>query len=224
MDIQSRLFALQDKKYQAFQAKLVPNVDPSRIIGVRMPDLRTLAKELRDTEEAAGFLSSLPHSYLEENTLHGLLAALIKDPEKCIARLDEFLPYVDNWATCDVISPVSFKKHPACLLPKVQEWLHSEHTYVIRFGIGVLMSFYLDAAFSPEYLQWVAAVRSEEYYVRMMIAWYFATALAKQPEAALPYIENHCLDPWTHNKTIQKARESFRVSPEMKEKLDKLKV
>ena len=224
MDIRARLFDLQDTKYQAFEAKLVPNVDPARVIGVRMPDLRALSKELRGTEDAERFMAELPHTYLEENTLHGLLAALIKDPVLCIAKLDEFLPYVDNWATCDVISPVSFKKHPDCLLPKVREWLRSDHTYVIRFGMGTLMSFYLDDAFSPEYPQWVADVRSEEYYVRMMIAWYFATALAKQPDAALPFLTNRCLDPWTHNKTIQKACESFRISPEMKETLKKMKV
>ena len=134
------------------------------------------------------------------------------------------MPYVDNCATCDVISPISFKKHPACLLPKVREWLASTHTYTIRFGIGVLMKFYLDEAFSPEYPEWLAAVKSDEYYVNMMIAWYFATALAKQPEAALPYLKNQRLDPWTHNKTIQKARESYRISPEMKEELYQLRV
>lgn len=224
MDIRARLFELQDKDYQAFQAKLMPTIDPDTIIGVRMPALRELVKEVRGTEEANRFLKELPHQYYEENNLHGLLAANIKDAECCIAGLDKFLPYIDNWATCDVISPVPFKKHPACLLPKVREWLASTHTYTIRFGIGVLMKFYLDEAFSPEYPEWVAAVKSDEYYVNMMIAWYFATALAKQPEAALPYLKNKRLDPWTHNKTIQKARESYRISPEMKEELYQLRV
>ena len=224
MDIQARLFELQDKDYQAFQAKLMPTVEPDTIIGVRMPALRELVKEVRGTEEANRFLKELPHQYYEENNLHGLLAANIKDAECCIAELDKFLPYIDNWATCDVISPVPFKKHPACLLPKVREWLASTHTYTIRFGIGVLMKFYLDEAFSPEYPEWLAAVKSDEYYVNMMIAWYFATALAKQPEAALPYLKNQRLDPWTHNKTIQKARESYRISPEMKEELYQLRV
>ena len=224
MDIQARLFELQDKDYQAFQAKLMPTVEPDTIIGVRMPALREFVKEVRDTEEANRFLKELPHQYYEENNLHGLLAANIKDAECCIAELDKFLPYIDNWATCDVISPVPFKKHPACLLPKVREWLASTHTYTIRFGIGVLMKFYLDEAFSPEYPEWVAAVKSDEYYVNMMIAWYFATALAKQPEAAFPYLKNQRLDPWTHNKTIQKARESYRISPEMKEELYQLRV
>ena len=224
MDIRARLFELQDKDYQAFQAKLMPTIDPDTIIGVRMPALRELVKEVRGTEEANRFLKELPHQYYEENNLHGLLAANIKDAECCIAELDKFLPYIDNWATCDVISPVSFKKHPACLLSKVREWLASTHTYTIRFGIGVLMKFYLDEAFSPEYPEWVAAVKSDEYYVNMMIAWYFATALAKQPDAALPYLKNQRLDPWTHNKTIQKARESYRISPEMKEELYQLRV
>ncbi len=224
MDIRERLFELQDKDYQVFQAKLMPTIDPDTIIGVRMPALRELVKEVRGTEEANRFLKELPHQYYEENNLHGLLAANIKDAECCIAELDKFLPYIDNWATCDVISPVSFKKHPACLFPKVREWLASTQTYTIRFGIGVLMKFYLDEAFSPEYPEWVAAVKSDEYYVNMMIAWYFATALAKQPEAALPYLKNQRLDPWTHNKTIQKARESYRISPEMKEELYQLRV
>lgn len=224
MDIQERLFALQDKEYQAFQAKLMPTVDPDAVIGVRMPALRELMKEVRGTEEAEDFIRILPHRYYEENTLHGLLLAAMKDPERCTAELDRFLPYVDNWATCDVISPVSFKKHPACLLPKVREWLASEHVYTVRFGIGVLMKFYLDEDFDPAYPEWVTAVRSDEYYVNMMIAWYFATALAKQPEAVMPYLVNHRLDPWTHNKTIQKARESYRVSPEMKEELYQLRV
>lgn len=224
MDIRARLFELQDKDYQVFQAKLMPTVEADTIIGVRMPALRELVREVRGTEEANRFLKELPHQYYEENNLHGLLAANIKDAECCIAELDKFLPYIDNWATCDVISPVPFKKHPACLLPKVREWLASTHTYTIRFGIGVLMKFYLDESFSPEYPEWVAAVKSDEYYVNMMIAWYFATALAKQPEAALPYLKNQRLDPWTHNKTIQKARESYRISPEMKEELYQLRV
>ena len=224
MDIRERLFALQDKEYQAFQAKLIPTVDPGAVIGVRMPALRAFAKEIRGTEEAEQFIRTLPHRYYEENTLHGLLLADLKDPQVCVKELDRFLPYVDNWATCDVISPISFKKHPACLLPMVREWLASEHVYVIRFGIGVLMKFYLDEAFDPEYPEWVARVCSDEYYVNMMIAWYFATALAKQPEAALPYLKNHRLDPWTHNKTIQKARESYRVTAEMKEELYQLRV
>ena len=224
MDIRAHLFELQDREYQAFQAKLMPTVSPDAVIGVRMPALREFAKQLRGTEEAERFLEDLPHQYYEENTLHGLLIAYIKDPGSCIAELDKLLPYVDNWAACDVISPVSFKKHPACLLPKVREWLVSSHTYTVRFGIGVLMKFYLDEAFSPEYPEWVAAVKSEEYYVNMMIAWYFATALAKQPDTVMPYLKNQRLDPWTHNKTIQKARESFRISPGMKEELYQLRI
>ena len=224
MNIQERLFSLQDKEYQAFHARLVPTIDPDRIIGVRMPDLRALAKEISGKEEARIFLETLPHDYYDENTLHGILISKIKDPEECIRELDRFLPYVDNWATCDVISPVSFKKHPPQLLQKVREWMGTDRTYTIRFGIGTLMSYYLDEAFSPDYPEWVAAVHSEEYYVRMMIAWYFATALAKQPEACLPYLTGRRLDPWTHNKTIQKACESFRIAPEMKEELKRLRI
>ena len=224
MGIRERLYEMQDVDYQAFQAKLIPTVDPAAIIGVRMPALRALAKQLRGTEEAELFLKELPHASYEENTLQGLLLESVKDPALCIAELDRFLPYVDNWATCDVISPVSFRKHPDILPPKVKEWLASEHTYVVRFGIGILMKFYLDEHFSSEYPEWVAAVRSEEYYIRMMAAWYFATALAKQPEAILPYLENHRLDTWTHNKTIQKAKESYRITPEMKDRLNQLRI
>jgi len=224
MNIREGLFSLQDVEYRAFQAKLMPTVDPEKIIGARMPELRKFAREVKGTEEATRFLQQLPHEYYDENNLHGLLVSFIKDPELCIAELDRFLPYVDNWATCDMTSPAVFRKHPAGLLPKVREWMASGHTYTVRFGIKTLMNDYLDDAFSPEYPEWVAAVESEEYYVRMMIAWYFATALAKQPEAVLPYLENRRLEPWTHNKTIQKARESYRISPEMKTYLSRLKV
>ncbi len=219
MDIREKLFSLADPKYRAFHANLVPTIDPELIIGVRMPALRALAKELHGTEEEAAFLNSLPHTFYDENTLHGILLSMIKDPDACIDGLDAFLPYVDNWATCDVISPKAFKKHPPRLLLKIREWLDSGRTYTIRFGMEMLMSFYLDDAFSPEYPEWVAAVRSEEYYVRMMAAWYFATALAKQPDAVLPYITERRLDPDTHNKTIRKACESFRIPPEMKDLL-----
>ena len=223
MDIREELFTLADPKYKSFHASLVPTIDPDLIIGVRLPDLRGLAKKIRGTEDETVFLGSLPHTYYDENTLHGILISQIRDADACIDALDVFLPYVDNWATCDVISPKSFKKHPPRLLEKVREWLDSGRTYTIRFGMETLMSYYLDDAFSPEYPEWVAAVRSDEYYVRMMAAWYFATALAKQPETVLPYITERRLDPDVHNKTIRKACESFRIPDEIKETLRKLK-
>ncbi len=219
MDIRERLFALQDPKYRDFHAGLIPTVDPENIIGVRMPALRRLAGELRGTEEAEAFLNALPHRYYDENTLHGLLDSMIRDTDECIRALNTFLPYVDNWATCDVTSPKVFRKHPPQLLPAVRSWIFSDRTYTIRFGIRMLMDHYLDEEFQPEYLFMVTEVSSEEYYVRMAVAWYFATALAKQPDAAMPFIREQRLDPWTHNKTIRKAVESFRISPEMKEEL-----
>lgn len=219
MDIRERLFSLQDLKYRDFQAGLIPTIDPAHIIGVRMPQLRALAKEIAGTGEATAFLNSLPHTWYEENILHGILISAIRDPEACISALDTFLPYVDNWAACDVISPKAFRKHPPALPDHIRRWIRSEETYTCRFGIRMLMDHYLDEAFREEYLIWAAEIVSEEYYVRMAAAWYFATALAKQPAAALPFIREERLDPWTHNKTIQKAIESFRIPPELKEEL-----
>lgn len=215
----SRLFALQDLNYKAFHCALIPTVDPNAVIGVRTPMLRALAKEFGQTAQAKEFLKQLPHKYYEENNLHGMLISSMKDYGQAVAALDSFLPYVDNWATCDLIRPKIFKKQHAELPQKVRIWMASEHTYTVRFGIEMLMSFYLDEHFRPKYLDWVSSVRSEEYYVNMMIAWYFATALAKQYDAALPYLEEQRLDQWTHNKTIQKAIESYRISPEQKEHL-----
>ena len=216
MDIRERLFSLQDLKYKDFQAGLLPNIEPDRIIGVRIPALRSLAKEISGTAESETFLQTLPHQYYDENTLQGILISMKKDLEDCLSSLDAFLPYVDNWATCDVIKPISFRKHPPLLRQKIRGWLRSDLTYTIRFGIRMLMDFYLDDAFQPEYLNWAAEGSSEEYYVQMGIAWYFATALAKQPEVVLPYITGQRLDPWTHNKTIQKACESYRIPQETK--------
>lgn len=223
-DLEQKLFTLQDLKYKAFHCRLMPTVDPSRVIGVRTPALRTLAKEFAKQPEAAQFLSNLPHDYYEENNLHGFLISAIKDPKEAISELDRFLPYVDNWATCDMISPKSFRKDSPLILPKIRAWLSDSRTYTIRFGIGMLMEFYLDKRFSPEYLSWVADVCNEEYYVKMMIAWYFATALAKQYDSALPYLTEHRLPAWTHNKTIQKAIESNRIPSETKTFLRTLKV
>ena len=222
-EILQRLFTLQDLTYREFQAKLMPTVDKSTIIGVRTPELRKLAKEFAKRVDVGTFLDVLPHGYYDENNLHGFLLCEEKDFDCVIGRLDAFLPYVDNWATCDLLSPKAFKKHKAELLPHIRRWLVSDKVYTVRFSIEMLMSHYLDEDFEPEYLDWVAAVESEEYYVNMMIAWYFATALAKQYDAALPYLEKHCLSPWTHNKTIQKAIESYRITDAQKAYLRTLK-
>ena len=219
--IQERLFALQDLSYRAFHTKLMPTVDPSRVIGVRMPALRQLAKEIAaEPQTAAEFLALPEHEYYEENNLHGLLINGMKDFEECTSALDAFLPQVDNWATCDLLKPGSFKRATKDqLLPHVRRWLASEHTYTCRFGVGVLMNYYLDEAFEPRFLEWVGAIHSEEYYVNMGIAWYFATALAKQWEEAVKWVEEGRLTHWVHNKSIQKAVESYRVSEERKEYL-----
>lgn len=222
-DIQTALFALRDPAYQAFQSKLIPTIDPQTVIGVRMPALRKLAREIAGTPVAGGFLQELPHRYYEENNLHGLLISAIPDYDGAVAALETFLPYVDNWATCDLISPKVFKKHLPELEGKIPTWLAAEAEYTVRFGLGTLLGFYLDDAFRPEHLEWAAALRREEYYIRMMVAWYFATALAKQYDHALPYLEKGRLDLWTHNKTIQKAVESTRVCPEHKAHLRTLR-
>lgn len=224
MDIQAKLFSLQDKKFRDFQVKLLPTVTPDRIIGVRTPALRQLARNMAGTAGADAFLAQLPHRYFEENQLHAFILSASKDYEACIAQLDKFLPYVDNWATCDQMSPKVFKKHRQELVGQLKIWLASPAVYAQRFAIGMLMTHFLDDDFDSSYLKLVAAVRSEEYYVKMMIAWYFATALAKQYTAALPFIEAKCLEPWTHNKAIQKARESLRVTDAHKAYLRTLKV
>ena len=224
MSIRETLFSLRDEKFAAFQARLIPNVAPERIIGVRTPALRKLAKTLRGSGEAEEFLKALPHDFFEENNLHAFLLCEMKDFDACVQAVEDFLPYVDNWATCDQMSPGVFRKNKQALLPYIRCWIASERCYTRRFGTGMLMSHFLDEDFREEYLRLVSDKRSEEYYVNMMIAWYFATALAKQYEAALPYHENRRLDPWVHNKTIQKAVESFRVSDEHKACLRALKI
>ena len=223
-EIQQRLFALQDAGYRDFHAALMPTVDKALVIGVRMPALRALAKELKGTELAADFMAALPHKYYEENNLHAALIGHIRDFDACMAAVERFLPYVDNWATCDMMNPRALAKDKAALLERIRLWLQSGHTYTVRFGMGMLMNHFLEEDFREEYPALVASVRSEEYYVRMMQAWYFATALAKQYEAAVTYLEQRRLGAWVHNKTIQKARESFRVSQEQKEYLKSLKV
>ena len=224
MSIRETLFSLREEKFAAFQAKLIPNVAPERVIGVRTPTLRKLAKTLRGSGQAEEFLKALPHEFFEENNLHAFLLCEMKDFEACVQAVEDFLPYVDNWATCDQMSPGVFRKNKQALLPYIRCWIASERCYTRRFGTGMLMSHFLDEDFREEYLRLVSDKRSEEYYVNMMIAWYFATALAKQYEAALPYLENRRLDPWVHNKTIQKAVESFRVSDEHKACLRALKI
>ena len=223
-EIRAKLFSLQDTKYRDFQAKLIPNVPAESVIGIRTPELRKLAKEIFKSGDYDGFLSSLPHEYFEENQLHAFIISEIRDFEKCLAETEKFLPFVDNWATCDQSSPKSFKKHKAELLERIKVWIKSGHTYTVRFAIGKLMQLFLDEDFRPEYAELVASVKSEEYYVNMVIAWYFATALAKQYEAVLPFIEQNRLEKWTHNKTIQKACESFRISGERKEILRGYKI
>ena len=222
-EVQDALFAMQDVGYRDFHSKLVPNLEKERIIGVRTPQLRKFAKAFAKTGDAEAFLKQLPHDYYEENNLHGFLLDGMKDYDTCVMNLNAFLPYVDNWATCDSMAPKVLKKNLPSLLTEIEKWLASEHTYTIRFGIGMLMRFYLEEAFEPKYPEMVAAVHSEEYYVNMMSAWYFATALAKQYEAILPYLEENRLDVWVHNKTIQKAVESFRITKEQKEYLRTLR-
>ena len=223
-EIRQSLFDLQDIKYRDFQAKLIPGKDTETMIGVRTPELRKLAKQMLKREEIGEFLRDLPHRYFDEDQLHAFIVSGIKEYGKCMEELMRFLPFVDNWATCDQMSPGVFKKHKPELLAEIREWLGSEHTYTVRFGIGMLMQHFLDEDFDPAYPELVAGVHSEEYYVNMMIAWYFATALAKQYDAVLPFIEGRRLDPWTHNKTIRKAVESYRISDEQKEYLKSLKV
>lgn len=223
-EVQEELLSMQDLQYRDFQRKLMPTVDPETVIGVRTPELRKYAKALAKKPEAEAFLKNLPHTYYEENNLHGFLLETVKDYEEAVRLVEEFLPYIDNWATCDMMCPKVFGKHLEKLLPKIREWIRSPETYTIRFGIGMLMRYYLDDAFRPEYLELAASVRSEEYYVNMMTAWYFATALAKQYEAALPYLAGHRLEPWTHNKAIQKAVESRRITQEQKIYLRTLRV
>lgn len=221
--ITEKLFSMQDEKYRDFQAKLIPDTNIKEVIGVRTPQLRAYAKELVKAGKTEEFLSELPHRYFDEYQLHAFIISEIKDIGEAMAQTERFLPYVDNWATCDQLRPKAFRKHRDVLIAKAREWMSSDKTYTVRFGIGMLMCHFLDEDYRPEYLEWVAEVKSEEYYVNMMTAWYFATALAKQYDDAVKYLEKGRLSVWVHNKTIQKARESFRVSPEHKEYLSTLK-
>ena len=221
--IKEELFKLQDIKYRDFQVKLFPTVDTNTVIGVRTPELRNYAKKLVKENNYLLFLEELPHEYFDENQLHAFIISEIKDYDECIKYINKFLPYVDNWATCDQMSPRAFKKEHDKLLKQIKNWIKSKKTYTIRFGIGMLMQYYLDANFKIEYLELVASIKSDEYYVNMMRAWFFATALAKQYDSTISFIENNKLDIWTHNKTIQKAIESYRITKEQKDYLRSLK-
>lgn len=223
MKVTEELFNLRDTQYAAFQAKLTPTIATEKFIGVRLPVLRKFAKEYAKDPECVQFMSTLPHDYYDENLLHSVLITYIKDYDTCMQELEKFLPFVDNWAVCDTMSPKALKKNKEALLLKIKEWVKSDKTYTIRFGVDMLMSFYLDDDFKSEYLEIPASIRSDEYYVNMMTAWYFATALAKQWDEAVKYIENRRLDRWTHNKAIQKSIESFRVTQEHKDYLRSLK-
>lgn len=222
--IRKELLEMQDLPYRDFHAKLMPTVDKDTVIGIRVPILRKYARTLAKEEEIGSFFSDLPHKYFEENNVHAFLIEQIRDFEKCLEETEKFLPYIDNWATCDMMSPKIFKKHKEQLLVSVRRWIMSDETYTVRYGIGMLMQHFLDEDFREEYLELVSGIRSQEYYINMMIAWYFATALAKQYEKTLPYIEEKRLDDWTHNKAIQKSCESYRITQEQKAYLRTLKV
>ena len=218
------LFEKQDIKYRDFQAPLFPSIDKERMIGVRTPELKRLARELFGSEIANKFIETLPHTYFDENQLHAFLISSIKDYQTCLKEVERFLPYIDNWGTCDQLSPKVFNKHKDELIVSIKKWLKSKHTYTVRFAIGMLMQHYLDDSFKKEYMDLVASIKSDEYYINMMIAWYFATALAKQYTFAIKYLEDKKLDPWVQNKTIQKANESYRIGEEQKAYLKSLKI
>ncbi len=224
MKILDRIKEFEDSEYKKFHSSLMPTVQKAKVIGVRVPHLRKIAKEIYKTSEAEEFLNSLPHKYYEENNVHGMLLEKISDFDECIKKIDEFLPHINNWATCDLIKPKTFKKHPDKLILKIKEWIKSDKTYTIRFGLEMLMTHFLDENFKEEYLFLAAKVKSDEYYVNMMIAWFFATALAKQWESVVKFIEENRLSKWVHNKTIQKAIESYRITTEQKEYLKKLRL
>lgn len=223
-EIEEELFKLQDIKYRDFQSKLIPNIEEGGVIGVRTPALRKLAKKFEKYEDISVFLNKVPHQYFDENQLHAFILSERKDYNICIKEVNAFLPYINNWATCDQLSPKAFKKNKKDLLENINNWISSKHTYTVRFGIGMLMQHFLDEDFDIKYPKMVAKIKSDEYYINMMIAWYFATALAKQYEKILPFIENKKLEKWTHNKTIQKTVESYRITAEQKDYLKSLKI
>ena len=222
--VRTKLLEMSDKTYRDFSSKLMPTVDKETVIGVRMPLLRTLAKELFRDERKVEFLSALPHKHFEENNLHAFMVCEIKDFEECVEAVESFLPCVDNWSTCDSLRPKVFYKNAEKLLPYIRKWIKSSHPYTVRFGIEMLMLHFLDERFDEEYLRLVSAVKSEEYYVKMMVAWYFSTALAKQYDETLKVLKSGALDTWTHNKAITKAIESYRIPADRKESLKGFKV
>ena len=219
MTVYERLAVCGNEEYRDFQSKLVPNIPKETVIGVKTPDMRRIAKEMNGTKEAEIFLAELPHKYYEENLVHFFIISMIKDFDECVKAVETFLPYVDCWPVCDQSSPKAFAKNHAKLIPLIKKWIDSDHVYTVRFGIRMLMNEFLGDDFKPEYPQWVSAVKGEDYYIKMMVAWYFATALAKKYDETVGYIEGRKLDQWTHKKAIQKAIESFRVSDEHKEYL-----
>ena len=214
--VRKRLYELKDEKYRDFHSALMPTVDKEKIIGVRVPDLRKLSKELMKDGSGTEFIKILPHKYYEEDNIHAFIVEQIKNFEICLNETERFLPFIDNWATCDMFSPKIFAKHTDIIFNKSLDWIKSEKTYTIRYGIGMLMRYFLDEGFNDDILRIVSEIKSDEYYVNMMIAWFFATALAKQYDSAVVYIEKQRLSPWIHNKTIQKAIESNRISKEVK--------
>ena len=225
--IKNDLLLMQDKTYKDFHSKLMPTINPDSIIGIRVPVLRDYAKKLfkeNSIESLNPFLKNLSHEYYEENNIHAFIIEKINNFDECIFYLENFLPFIDNWATCDMLNPKIFKNNCEKLLEKIYQWINSDSVYTVRFAIGMLMRYFLDEKFETKYLDLVASINSEEYYINMMRAWFFATALAKQYEQTFPYIKNYSLDKWTHNKTIQKAKESFRISKEQKEELKKFRV
>ena len=225
--IKNDLLLMQDKTYKDFHSKLMPTINPDSIIGIRVPVLRDYAKKLfkeNSIESLNSFLKNLPHEFYEENNIHAFIIEKINNFDECIFYLEKFLPYIDNWATCDMLNPKIFKTNYEKLLEKIYQWINSDSVYTVRFAIGMLMRYFLDEKFETKYLDLVISINSEEYYINMMRAWFFATALAKQYEQTFPYIKNYSLDKWTHNKTIQKAKESFRISKVQKEELKKFRV
>ena len=222
--MQKHLFAMQDLKYRDFHSKLMPNIEKDKVIGIRVPMLRKFAKQISGTKEAWDFINELPHEYYEENNLHGFLISLIKDFDICVSEIERFLPYIDNWATCDMLRPKILSSEPPKLLNRIMVWINSEHEYTVRFAIEMLMVHFLDDNFKKDYLEIVSSISSDKYYINMMIAWYFAEALVKQYDLAVPFIENKILDKWCHNKTIQKAYESYRITKEQKDYLKTLKL
>ena len=223
MSVYEELCKVKDDKYKEFQSALVPNISKDTILGVRTPEMRKIAKDMFNTDEGKKFLKKLPHKYYEENLVHFFMIALIKDFDECVKETERFLPYIDCWPVCDQSSPKAFKKKHDELLPLIKKWIDSDHVYTSRFGMRMLMNEFLGEDFKPEYLKWVASKKGEDYYLKMMVAWYFATALAKQYDATIPFFEKHILDDWCHKKAIQKAVESFRVSDEHKEYLKTLR-